>query len=123
MAGDLGDPVIVLVIMPEHRRGRLGGGGDEKIGDLDAAVVEPTSAGQLALDLEGSLELLFAARKLMQGEKLDAEPVVVGGTASGVQDLQPDLSAGGERIGRQPLFPCAATAGCLARCQALVSAR
>jgi hypothetical protein len=105
LSGYLGNTIVVFIVMPEDRSRRFGGGSDEEVRDLDAAVVEPTLLGQPVLNLKGSLELIRAARKLMESEEFGAELLVVGGATGRVQDLQANLRASGKSIGRQPLLP------------------
>ena len=68
-------------------------------------MVQAASLGQRPLHLERAFDLIRATRELMEGPKFLAEPIVVSRAARRVQDLEPDVAAGGHRIGREPGFP------------------
>ena len=53
LAGNRGNAVVVLVVVPDRHPGRLGRGGDQEVVDPHAAVMQG-AAGELGLDLFGT---------------------------------------------------------------------
>jgi hypothetical protein len=41
LAGDVSDPLEIVVVVKHYETGDLGGSGDEKVGDLDTAMLSP----------------------------------------------------------------------------------
>lgn len=67
--GDGGDPIEILVVMPQDGIARLGRGGDDQVGDLDTAMMKRAPSGKPLLDVEGSVELFASARELVKGHE------------------------------------------------------
>src|SRR6478735_7358483 len=88
LARDLGDPVEVLVVVPDDRALELGHGGDEQVGHLHAAVVEGVTMGQAALHLERACPGVVSASKLTQGSQATRRDIVVACAPSAEEHLQ-----------------------------------
>lgn len=93
LVGDLGDPVVIGVVVQDGPLRSFGRRGDDQIRDLYAAVVEATDVGQKPLNLEGSLECRWFGCDDPQRRQLFRQGLVVVNGSRRPEDLESDLIA------------------------------
>ena len=91
LSGHRCNPVEVLVVVPHDRTSDFGGGRDEQVGDLDAAMMQVSDVCQSALHVEGTFERCIACRYLPESVQLRLDVVVVARISGRVDNLQADL--------------------------------
>jgi len=105
LMGNCGDPIEVLVVVPHNGIARLGGGSNDQVGELDAAMMKRSPKCEPLLDIESAVELSASAGELVQGHEFSRQPLVVLSGTGAVKNLKANLCACRQRIFSKARLP------------------